>query len=602
MHLIRRVLQLLDASQRRHYVLLQGVFLLAAMVQLLSVASIAPFIALLSEPELIHLNRHSRRVYDLLSLKSDREFLVLVAFALMGVIVVTNAVQAWTSWLSSSFARRVGAELQADIFRGYLYRDYAESTKVNSARMIRTLMNGTSRYTYMVLQPTLSLVGSAFVLGCIALAIGAYNPVVASVAAITVGGAYGAVYVACRSRLRRFGTISWSLAAVKQRVVNESLGGLKQIRIAGTGPQYEAKLQAATAATMDADRFIGLLTDLPRFALEALALCALLGLGVALLVAQVEPAEIVPILSVYAMAGYRMLPAAQTVFRSWSLVRANEDVIEKVGADVRAGRAIPRGAPATASPSGPPIEPGDVEFRNVSYRYPGTTADVISNASFTIPSRAITALVGPSGAGKSTAVDLLLGLLVPQAGKITVGGRPILDALESWRALIGYVPQDVFLLDDTIAANIAMGSAGALDEQRVERAARLANVLDFAESLPGRLSFVIGERGVLLSGGQRQRIGIARALYNRSSVLVLDEPTSALDSVTEGEIVSTLESLRPSTTIVMVAHRLSTLRCADHIVLLDNGHPSACGTFDELMRESALFRRLVAQYKSGRAA
>ncbi|MFY7922815.1 MAG: ABC transporter ATP-binding protein, partial [Gemmatimonas sp.] len=329
------------------------------------------------------------------------------------------------------------------------------------------------------------------------------------------------------------------------------------------------------------------------FALEAMALCALLALGIFLLVRKDDWASIVAILSVYAMAGYRLLPAAQLVFRSATTLRANLDVVQDITRDVTAGRGILQREPErdrhfSTSQS--------IALRGVTFRYPGESRDVLQRLNLRIERNAITALVGRSGAGKSTLADLLLGLINPTEGEISIDGTPIHTAPRSWQRSVALVSQSVFLIDDTVAANIAFGSPGPIDRARMERAARMANADQFIAALPGGFECGIGEAGGRLSGGQRQRVGIARALYNDADVIVLDEPTSALDSLAEREVLAAIESMRGQKTIILITHRLNSLRAVDKIVLLDGGELSAVGTFSELEQQSPTFRDLLASH------
>jgi HlyD family secretion protein len=335
---------------------------------------------------------------------------------------------------------------------------------------------------------------------------------------------------------------------------------------------------------------LGVLAELPRFLLESLAFCALLAFGAVLLLAGEAPQVVVTTLSVYAMAGYRLLPAAQNLFRSAAAVRGNAEVLPQLEADVQRGRAVaaPEEGPVAPFPDAP------IVLEGVGYQYPGTAAPVLHDVSATIPRHAITVLVGASGAGKSTLADLLLGLLRPDAGAIRIGDRPLADAIPGWQRQIGYVPQELFLLDASIAANIAFGDPAGMDRARVLRAAQQADLGPLLEALPEGMDYGVGERGALLSGGQRQRLGIARALYREPAVLVLDEATSALDPQSEREVLATLASLKATTTIVMIAHRPAAIRAADAVLWLDGGRLMAAGPLAEVEARYPAFRALLA--------
>jgi HlyD family secretion protein len=449
----------------------------------------------------------------------------------------------------------------------------------------------------MVVQPLLTLTSQAMIAGLIIAALIWFDPQVALVAAVLIGGGYALIFRILKHQLEVHGTAVWRTGNTKQRLLTESLGGIKEIKLAGTEHVYEERLDEVSSVGLRSGSVVDLLGDLPRFVLEPMAFCALLSLGIYMLLQRDTAQHIVGVLSLYAMAGYRLLPAAQSVFKTSSQIRANGGVVEELLVDVRAGRAVPKRSVAPVTP----LPSGDIHLENVWFEYPDTSGPVVKGLSLDVPRSAIAVLVGPSGAGKSTVADLLLGLLRPTKGTIRVGDRDIADSLRSWQATLGYVPQNIFLLDDTIAANISFGSAHEIDMQKVRRAAEMAHIAPFIESLPGQYEYVVGERGALLSGGQKQRIGIARALYHDADVLVLDEATSALDTMTERDIIATLAELKRTKTIVMIAHRLSTIKAADYIVLMRNGELQCAGSFDDLMKRSREFRDLVAAGSDERA-
>lgn len=583
---------LLSPRQKRHYLLLQGVFFLTALVQIAGVASVAPFIALVSNPALIHTNRFAIMFGNLVGATSDKQFLVMFAVSLMAMIALSNAVQAYALWLTVGFGKRLGIELQRDIFHGYIHRDYVSFSRVNSSTLIATVTYSIGRLVYMVVTPLLNLISSAFVVILIVSGLLVYRPMVGLVGGAIVGAGYYAVFVLVKKRLEKHGKAVGDGAHKKHRLLTESLGGIKEIKLAGSESEYESRLDVVARASLTSETLIAMYGDLPRFFLEALALCALLGLGIVLLLNTDTPSSIVGVLSLYAMAGYRLLPAAQTVFKSASQLRANADVIDELKPHVEIGRAT-KHREQNAAPVGA-FAMGPIECRNLSYVYPGTESPVLRDVSFAIPERSIAVLVGASGAGKSTMADLLLGLLTPSSGEIRVGGRPIADEIKGWQRNVGYVAQSIFILDDTIAANICFGTSQAPDMDRVRRAAQLAQLDDFIQTLPEQFDFRVGERGALLSGGQRQRLGIARALYRDCDLIVMDEATSALDSLTERDVIGTLEHLKETKTVVMIAHRISTIRCADQVILFADGRLVADGTFDELVRTNPMFREMVA--------
>lgn len=592
MQLLSAILRLLTPRQRRRYFLLQAYFLFAALVQVAGVASIAPFIALVSNPALIHENGVTRRLAAILDLSSDAGFLMAFAVGLMGLIVASNAVVAIGQWLIVSFSVQLGVEMQKEIYHGYLHRDYVELARTNSADLVAVVNTYAPRFVYMVMQPLLNLISQGIIVALVVGVLLWYDPLLALAAGILIGGGYVGVFALVRRRLVAQGRISWLAHASANRVLAESLGGIKEIRLLGTENLYEERQQDIAKQSTRADTIIGLLSDLPRFVLEAIAFCALLGLGIYLLSKANRPQDIVGVLSLYAMAAYRLLPAAQNVFKSASQIKANGSIVSRLEGDVVAGRKVK--ASRVSDEPVVPMSMGDIRVEDVWFTYPGASAPAIRGASVEIKRNTVSVLVGSSGAGKSTFADLLLGLLPPSNGSICVNGQSIAENVRGWQVNLGYVPQTIFLLDDTIAANVCLGSSGVCNDEKVRRAAAMANIDHFIETLPGRYEYVVGERGTLLSGGQRQRIGIARALYHDADVLVLDEATSALDTVTERDILNTLADLKREKTIIMIAHRLATIQAADQVILIDDGRVAASGTYDELMRESERFRAVIA--------
>lgn len=591
MRLASALYAILTPAQRRRYAYLQAFFVFAGFVQIAGVGSIAPFIALVSDPSLLHSNVWAERAYVALGFANDTDALVALAFATMGALTISNLIAAGTTWAIFTFSIRLGIELQRDLYSSYLFREYVDLARANSSTLIASITQGATRLTYMVIQPLLTLFSQAMIVLVVIVVLVVYRPIVAASVAVIVGGGYFGLFAFVRRQLVVHGNRSWSVHESKQQLLTESLGGLKEIRLAGTERLYKRKFDTMTQSGLRSEAMIGLLGDLPRFVFETLVFCALLGLAVVLLRSSTPPGDIVAVLSLYAMTGYRMLPAAQAVFKSASQVRANADIVFGLLPAILDGRRVAHAAAETDSHDRAPQ--GDIELRNVTFRYPGVAEPVLNDVSVAIHPKQLTMLVGPSGSGKSTLADIVLGLLIPERGTVSVAGRALSDLGAAWRRSLGYVPQNIFLLDDTVAANIAFGSPLGIEEERIRRAARLANLDDVVAGLPGGSDYRVGERGAMLSGGQRQRLGIARALYHDASVLVLDEATSALDGHTEHEVLETLLELRKTKTVIMIAHRMSTIRAADRILLISGGRIEADGTYDGLMEQSASFRRMA---------
>jgi HlyD family secretion protein len=442
------------------------------------------------------------------------------------------------------------------------------------------------------MQPLMTIASQAAIVLVIVVGLMLYQPRVVLIFALLVGGGYGLLFLLVRNRLVFHGDSLWQGGKLKQRLLQESLGGLKEIRLSGTEERYRARYLEVANRGYASEAIVGLLADVPRFVLETIVFAVLLLIAIFELRAGTTPAEVIGVLSVYAMTGYRLLPAGQAIFKAVSQVRANLQVIDEILPDVLEGRRTDA-RQTESSAAARPAYPADILLDDVWFAYPNSSEPVLRGVTARIPAHSLTVVVGHSGSGKSTLSDLLLGLLRPERGRVTVGGVDVSTMGPRWFECVGYVPQSIYLLDDSIANNVSFGSAEEPDPRRLAQALEQARLADLVSSLPEGVNYRVGERGSLLSGGQRQRVGLARALYNDADFLILDEATSALDGRTEAEVLDTLLELRKDRSIVMIAHRVTTIQAADYVIMLDAGRVVGEGTFAELRRSNARFAELV---------
>jgi ABC-type multidrug transport system fused ATPase/permease subunit len=375
---------------------------------------------------------------------------------------------------------------------------------------------------------------------------------------------------------------------------------MKELMILGQAEAYQERFTKCSALYAKNQWVSAAIGQAPRYAIESIAFGSVILLVIYLLATHQDFSEALPLLALYAFTAYRLLPAFQQLFTSATAVRFNMASLEAVEDKLRAtNRAqVLESNPKANSLTIETVKPlqQKIELRNLVFQYPNGAPPLLNNLNLTIPRHATVAIVGGSGAGKTTLVDIILGLLKPQSGSVLVDGTPITPRnVNAWQKHLGYVPQSVYLSDDTLAANIAFGVAsGDQDIDRVEDAARIANLHDFVVSeLPNGYETMVGERGVRLSGGQRQRIGIARALYSDPDILILDEATSALDSLTEDVVSEAIRDVFHKKTVIMIAHRLRTVRQADVIYLLENGSIADRGTYSDLLGRNDVFRRMA---------
>ena len=601
-----RVARLLSRDHRRRLWGLAILTLLSGFFEIAGVASIMPFMGMIVDPELAMKNRWIALIHQGVPL-SPRPFMIFLGGAVLGVLFLSNFVSALTTWTILRFSLSAGRDLSKMMFTVYLSHPYLFFLGRNTSELAQITIFEVGRLVNGILIPALTvfsrIVIALFILGLLLVV----NPMIALLAGAILGGAYGVVFFLVRRTLARTGQEISKENSRRFQVVSETFSGIKDIKILGREKAFFDQFSRPAeryALHQSRSQMIALL---PRYAMETLAFGGIIGIVLVLLSMGGNLSSTLPLISLYALAGYRLMPTLQQIFANLSQIRFNLPAIDKVVEDIEG---LPKDAPEEGGgqrvPSGilpvpPPVEDPlpfhrEILLSGVSFAYPSREEKVLDRLTLSIAANTSVGIVGSTGSGKTTTLDILLGLLDPSEGELRVDGVPVtVENRRRWQANIGYVPQQILLIDDTVKNNIAFGiPEGEIEMDRVIRAARLAHLHDFIlTELPKGYDTGIGERGVRLSGGQRQRIGIARALYHDPSVLVLDEATSALDNMTESVIMEALATLSRQKTILMVAHRLTTVRDCDMIVVLDRGRVADIGTYHELLERDGLFAAMV---------
>jgi len=590
---LRKMLELMSPEQRRSLLFLLPFVAGNALVQVVGIASIMPFLALVSSPDSVTSNAVLRVAYERLGFTSTGPFLIFVGVAVLVVMVGSNAFAAFTHLKLMRFSWEMNHLLSVRMLREYLYKPYVFFLNQNTAGLAKNILGEVKQAVSGYLVSAMSLVAQAISAGFILVLLVLVNPALALVTFVFLGGSYWLVFGMMRRRLSEAGKRRSAADKARYKAANEALAGAKEIKLLGKEQPFLKRFVGPSRRYGRSMAQQQVYAMLPRYAFETLAFGGMLLIVLYLLVQEQSLAGVLPTLGVYAFATYRLLPALQSIFGSLSSMRFSATSVEILHGDLeRAAAPVARDRDALA----PLPFRSTLELRHVTFGYPGAPRPVFSDFALTIAARTSVALVGATGSGKTTAIDLLLGLLVPQAGQLTVDGVAVDDDnVAAWQKNLGYVPQHIFLADDTVEANIAFGVPhDKIDRAAVEAAARKANIHDFiVGEMPKGYATEIGERGIRLSGGQRQRLGIARALYADPDVLVLDEATSALDNVTEESVFQAVNEIGKSKTVVMIAHRISTVRGCDAIHLLQEGRIVASGTYDELLETSPEFRTLA---------
>ncbi|MBZ0115116.1 MAG: ABC transporter ATP-binding protein/permease [Thermoanaerobaculia bacterium] len=591
--LFSQLLSLLNRRQRWQAAILAVALVGRAAVQLLGVASIAPFMGIVADPSIIQRNDWLRRAYELGGFESNHAFLTAVGIASILALTLSNLLSATTSWAQLRFVWNVQYTLSCRMFAHYLHRPYAFFVQRNSAGLHQNILSEIQIAVLSVLMPTLNIIAQSLVIVALVGLLLMVDPVLAMIVVGVLGGTYGLVYMVVRRHQTRLGQQRLEAHQERYKIASEAFVGIKDVKILQREGAFVSRFSSPSIRFARANATSSAMSEIPRYLLETIAFGGILLIVLYYLRDGQGIGQVLPVISLYALAGYRLMPALQTLFAGVAGVRFQRAALDSLTEDMVDMVDMVDSPTGTSSETQQIASFQDaISLSDVTFQYPGSKRQALNGVTIAIPKNTTTGLVGVSGGGKTTLVDLILGLYPPLSGEVSIDNTRLDDTtVTGWRRQIGYVPQSIFLADDTIALNIAFGvSPSQVAPEAVRKAARTAHLHDFIESLPEGYDTVIGERGVRLSGGQRQRIGIARALYHDPEVLVFDEATSALDGATEGAVMDAIHELAGRKTLVIIAHRLTTVRRCDRILVIEAGRIVAEGTYDSLLENSPVFR------------
>lgn len=593
---ILKVRSLLTASERRQARYLMIATLTMGLMEIFGITSIIPFISVVVNPDIIKDNHYLSLAYQLTGAKSENNFILYLGIFSLVAILLNNSFSALTTYLLYRFIFMRGHVLSERLLKGYLRQPYEFFLNRNTTELTKNILTEVRRVVNGILMPGIRF----FARGVIILFIVGMLLVVDIKLALTVSAVLGGIYILIfwlfKDKLLLMGGRSSVAAQGRFKTASEALEGVKELKILGRENVFSARFTRPSKEFANAEATGVLISGLPRYGLETLAFLGVILIILYLVADKKNPTDIIPLLSLYVFSGYRMMPALQQMFSCATEIRYNLPSLDILCNDL-SGAQGDTSSSAAESPAASPLRVKNrIALKNISYRYPGSSRQVFSGLNLMIRANTTVGLVGATGCGKTTIIDLILGLLTPSEGEIEIDDDILTPQnMRRWQQNIGYVPQDIYISDDTVERNIAFGiDDREIDREAVMRAARMVNLHDFVmNELREQYDSRIGEKGINLSGGQRQRIGLARALYHDPSVLVLDEATSALDSITEHSVLEELQRLTHKKTIIMIAHRLATVRNCDEIFVLSAGKLACTGSYENLVESCEEFRKMV---------
>ncbi|PKG35553.1 ABC transporter ATP-binding protein [Psychrobacter sp. Sarcosine-3u-12] len=592
---IKQLFGLLTDKQLKQFYVLQVLVIIMAFTELLGIASIAPFMALVGDIGILETNDVFAQLYQMSGLNNTTDFLFYAGVVVLVMLTFSTVVSMFTIWKLSIFGARIGTEIADRLYSYYMQQSWQFHASGSSAQLTKQVSTEAARISNGIIQPLFHMNAKLVLSLFISISIVIYDPLIAILGLSVFSLAYFLLYRLVRKKLVSNGQKLSQVSTQRFRLMNEGFGGIKDVLLLNRSHDFIERFHDSGKAFARAQGTNIAISQVPRYFIELIAFGAMISLVLVLIKLHAgNLGEVLPILAVYALAAFKLLPALQQIYSSVSAIKGNVAAFEAVKKDLEHSienqKNISKPQIPTAISLNKSITLNDIEFS-----YPNKDRAAVDGVNMSIPVNSVIGLVGSSGSGKSTLIDLLLGLLTPQQGSLYVDDIPITaDNRRAWQDLLGFVPQSIFLSEGTIAENIAFGlPAKDISITQVNKALTLANLTELVEQLPDGINTKVGERGVQLSGGQRQRIGIARALYHEAEVLVFDEATSALDGITEKIVMDAIHEFSGKKTIIMIAHRLKTVEKCDLIYFMENGKIIDHGTYQDLVVRNMKFKEMA---------
>ncbi len=578
-----KLFSLLTTQELRRGILLFFMILVMALLDTIGVASVLPFMAVLTNPDIIQTNLILNNIFHATSffgVVNEIQFIFFLGIFLFATLIISLAFKSLTIYAQLRFIHMREYTIGKRLLEGYLHQPYTWFLSRHSADIGKTILSEITIVIQQGLSPLILLVANSTVTISLILLLVIVNPILALMVGCILSIAYAIIYTFARQYLNKIRKIRLKNNQTRFTAVSEAFGAAKDVKVRGLEKNFIQRFSNAAQIFARSNSSALAIQQIPRFALEGVAFGSVILIMLYMISQDGSFNDALPIVSLYVFAGYRLMPALQQVYSSITQLRFIGPSVNSLSDDLKNLKSD------TSSNAHNVFSINkSIVLKNIYYSYPNTSRSALKDISIIIPAKTNVGFVGATGSGKTTTVDIILGLLEAQEGTLEVDGQVITkENVRSWQRSIGYVPQQIYLSDDTVSANIAFGEEYKnINQDAVEKASKIANIHNFVmEELPNQYQTTIGERGIRLSGGERQRIGIARALYHNPKVLILDEATSSLDNQTEKTVMDAVNKLSKDILIILIAHRLNTVKNCDNIFFLEKGKLKKQGTFKEL--------------------
>lgn len=606
--LVQELFGVFTRSQLRRLLMLQSLMVLMAFAEIGGVSAIGIFMAVVADQNILNRANFIGKIYQISGVGDRGEFIYLVGVVALVVLVLTAMISMLTVWRAALFSARVGQEMADRLFRYYMHQPWLFHSWGSSAELTKRISSDAYVVSAQVIYPLMQINTKVILTFFMILGLTILNPFVVLMALAIFGCGYVILYRMVRQRLSANGKRISEIATRRYKLMSEGFGGIKDVLLLGRQPVFVNRFESSgdtlsvSLSTNDA------LAMAPKYFMDLVAFSSVILLFLYLTKNyQGDLASVLPMLALYALAGFKVLPALQQIYHAVATIKGSSSAFEAIKEDLKSSLAFDSevdasGKSADAAPV--PALTQSIVLRDVSFTYPGKYQPALNALSLEIPANKSVGFVGATGSGKSTLVDLVIGLLSPDDGEIWIDGVPLTPRnMRSWQNKIGLVSQSIFLSDASIKENVAFGiPLERIDTSRVREVLARAHLDEFIAELPDGIETRVGERGVQLSGGQRQRVGIARSLYHNPEILVFDEATSALDGITEKSIMEAISDFSGKKTIILIAHRFTTIQQCDIIYFIDKGKVIDQGTYEELMESNAQFKAMSSSHSVSKNA